>query len=151
MDGGSFFIDVRPARVEDAAAIAKLSSQLGYPSTEEQVGERLAVLIHQPEGNGIFVAEVPESGVVGWVHVVTVRPVANEPRGELTGLVVDEEWRRTGVGRALVAGSEHWARNRGLRMLGLRANAERNDAQRFYEWLGFERTKTQHVYRRPIE
>ncbi len=80
-----------------------------------------------------------------------MEPWRDDPRGELTGLVVDEEWRHTGGGGALVAGSEHWARNRGLRMLGLRANAERGDAARFYEWLGFERKKTQHVFRRPIE
>ena len=69
---------------------------------------------------------------------------------EVVGLVVDADARRTGTGRKLIAAAEDWARARGLRELFLRSNIVRPEAHAFYPALGFERSKTQHVYRKAL-
>ena len=71
-------------------------------------------------------------------------------RVEIVGLVVDEQARRTGTGRRLVAAAEDWARARGMPELFLRSNVLRTEAHPFYEQLGFLRTKTQHAYVKPL-
>ncbi len=150
MDRGSFFIEVHHAQLDDAPLIARLSAQLGYPASGEQIRERLASMQAEPDTHGVFVADVAGHGIIGWAHVYMLRSLVSEPRAELGGLVVDEEWRGTGVGRALIAGVEQWARNRGLRALSLRSNIVREEAHRFYEWLDFEKSKTQIAFRKEI-
>jgi GNAT superfamily N-acetyltransferase len=65
-------------------------------------------------------------------------------------MVVDEKKRRSGVGRALMAAAERWAKSRGVKLLRLRTEISRADAHAFYESLGYARLKTQHVYRKPL-
>ena len=69
---------------------------------------------------------------------------------ELTGLVVASAARRLGVGSALVAAAEEWARANGFSSLRVRSNVTRAESHPFYEKLGFERAKTQHAYRKAL-
>ena len=59
---------------------------------------------------------------------------------------MDEGFRGRGIGRALVAEAEKWAREKGLETLRLRANAVRTEAHKFYLGLGFKNTKQQLVF-----
>jgi hypothetical protein len=49
-------IRIRAPRIEDAAALARLSTQLGYPAAPEQVVPRLQGILRDPTAV-IFVAE----------------------------------------------------------------------------------------------
>ena len=71
-------------------------------------------------------------------------------KAEVVGLVVDADARRAGAGRRLVAAAEDWARAQGMGELFLRSNVVRPEAHAFYPALGFERSKTQHVYRKAL-
>jgi GNAT superfamily N-acetyltransferase len=42
--------------------------------------------------------------------------------------------------------AERWTAEKGLSVLRLKTNVIRVDAHRFYENMGFERTKTQYTY-----
>ncbi len=59
---------VRMAKESDAAQIAVLASQLGYPSTTEEILHRMRSL-EPPSQHVLFVAESPAGEVVGWGHV----------------------------------------------------------------------------------
>jgi GNAT superfamily N-acetyltransferase len=130
--------------------VAELACQLGYPTTTVEARARLARVIGRDE-DAVFVACLADGSAVGWIHVLTVYRVESNLFAELGGLVVSEHHRRLGVGRLLVAEAERWAARRGLTTIRVRTRTERTDTHVFYESLGFERTKTQHVFDRPLE
>jgi GNAT superfamily N-acetyltransferase len=136
-------------RAGDEAAAAELAGQLGYPTTAAQVGERLRRAAGQPDA-ALLVAEAAAGRVVGWAHAFGVYLLESEPYAELGGLVVDERERGRGVGRALLAAVEGWAREGGFASVRLRSNVVRERAHAFYERLGYERVKTQHCFRREL-
>jgi GNAT superfamily N-acetyltransferase len=141
-------LKIREADLNDAAALAALSIQLGYPSTPGEMVERLTVLGSRP-GNGVLVAE-DEKGVVGWLHVSGMFFLESPPFAEVLGLIVDEAHRGKGVGRLLLDGAARWAAEHGFGKLRVRSNVIREDAHRFYEREGFRRVKTQVVLDRTL-
>lgn len=144
-------MSVRGAKAGDAARLAELSGQLGYPATAAEMGDRLAVLLARPGAHAVFVAEQPDGSVRGWIHVAVRELLEYAPLGEILGLVVDGAARRGGVGRALVEAAERWVRDQGLGDIMVRSNAARAESHPFYERLGYARIKSQHVYRKPLE
>jgi GNAT superfamily N-acetyltransferase len=139
-------VRVRPATVDDVAALVPLCEQLGYPSTAYQVDTRLRRVFGS--GNqAVFVAEI-DGHIIGWIHVHDSLTVESDPYGEIGGLVVDASVRGKGVGRALVEEARRWARRSGFQSLVVRSNVVRPESHPFYEQLGFRRTKTTHVYAR---
>jgi aminoglycoside 6'-N-acetyltransferase I len=67
-----------------------------------------------------FVAERPSGGLCGFLEAA-LRSRADgcdsTPVGYLEGWYVDEDFRRHGVGRALVEAAEGWARSKGCRQM----------------------------------
>jgi GNAT superfamily N-acetyltransferase len=137
-------LTVRSAGLTDAAAIAGLSGQLGYPVDEQAIAERLAALLGR-EGRAVFVAELGGK-VVGWAHVVGEQFLESPPFAELAGLIVDRDIRRLGVGRQLVQACAQWARDQGYRQIRVRCNVVREDAHQFYQKVGFAKLKSQIVF-----
>jgi ribosomal protein S18 acetylase RimI-like enzyme len=142
-------VTVRAATPADAPQIARLSGQLGYPTTPEEAVQRLAQL----EGDArhaVYVAESAPSQVVGWIHVEECRLIESDTRAEINGLVVDERHRSRGAGRILMEHAEQWARARGCRAVVLRSNVIRTRAHAFYQELGYQTLKTQKYFRKNL-
>ena len=127
--------------------MAALSSQLGYPVPAGDLAKRLARVLERAD-ELVLVASDGESGVIGWVHGAEQRFLEVAPRCELLGLVVDTGHRRQGVGQQLIQQVERWAQSRGLSEISVRSNIVRAESHPFYEQLGYQRAKTQHVYRK---
>lgn len=139
---------IREAESNDAAALAALSIQLGYPATAGETAERLAALRERPD-NVVLVAE-DGGAVLGWLHAGGMLMLESAPFAEVLGLVVDEAHRGKGVGKRLLAGAVRWAADHGYDKLRVRSNVIREDAHRFYEREGFRRAKTQVVLDRRL-
>lgn len=103
---------IRPARAADREAIWRLLGELvisfrpdreAFDPTLDELLARLDALV--------LVAEMPDLGVVGYL-VASCRTslLANGREVWVAELIADERVRRTGVGRALVARAEDWAR-----------------------------------------
>jgi GNAT superfamily N-acetyltransferase len=137
-------VKVRAARVEDAPALARLSGQLGYPATIEQILARMVVIQGDPS-SGLFVAEM-SGAVVGWMHLLNQHLIEYGSRVEVAGLVVDEAARGRGIGRCLMDRAEEWTRERGSHTIHLRSNVTRAGAHAFYEHLGFKHVKTSKTF-----
>lgn len=135
---------IHTAQTPDAAAIAVLCTQLGYPARTERVEKRLAAICGD-SSHGVFLAEANRQ-VVGWAHVVVVRSITADPHAELMGLVVDSATRGGGVGSALLREAETWARAKNLPSLSVRSNIIRDRAHRFYQQRGYELIKTQSTF-----
>jgi aminoglycoside 6'-N-acetyltransferase I len=88
-----------------------------------------------------FVAERDSGGLCGLVEAGT-RPFANgvdeAPCAFVEGWFVDEDVRRAGVGRALIAAVEAWARSRGFTELGSDTEIGNERSQQAHQSLGFE-------------
>ncbi len=132
----------RPMRDEDAARVAALAEELGYPSTAEQIAARKAVLDREGR-HGLLVAEDERGAVLGWIIVSEMTSLELDPHAEVKGLVVTEAARSRGVGRKLMAAGEAWARARGLREIVLRSNVIRERAHAFYKAIGYDEQKRQ--------
>jgi ribosomal protein S18 acetylase RimI-like enzyme len=130
-------LSVRPARPADCEAIAALVRDLGFDSSPEAIGERLAALRKARETP--LVAERGEViGVLAW-HVT---PVLHRPRpvGRITMMVVADGERRRGVGRALVEAACEEMRSKGCGLIEVTSNVDLSGAHGFYRRLAFERT-----------
>ena len=142
-------IAIRDASVTDAASLARLATQLGYPTTEEEAGQRAAAVLGQSR-HRVLVAE-HDGQVVGWIHVAPSITLESDPSAEIAGLVVDEGFRGQRIGARLVAEAEAWAAGEGYGLMRVRSNVKRNRARRFYERAGFTVTKRQRNFEKRLE
>jgi GNAT superfamily N-acetyltransferase len=142
-------LKIRRAKSADAPQIAILSGQLGYPGTAAQMRKRLTG-IKPASQHAVFVADSPEYGVIGWVHVSRQPLLEVEIRAEVNGLVVAEGQRSMGAGALLLAAAEDWARKQGCQGMSVRSNVIRERAHQFYERHGYEHYKTQKSFRKPL-
>ena len=139
---------IRQMRTDDAAQVAALTTQLGYPASEDAIRRRIDLLKDRPDAR-LFVATRGDS-IVGWLHVQAICSLENDPRGEIWGLVVSESARGSGIGRRLVEAAEEWAIVRGLGVMSLRSNQLRTEAHKFYQHLGYKVVKTQSAFRKNL-
>lgn len=139
---------IRVARREDAAALAPLVTQLGYPATTAQIDSRLALVLRD-SGQLVAVAEV-SGRVAAWIHAALYQTLESGTAVEIRGLVVEEKLRGRGLGGALLGRAEQWARDQGARVVRLRSNVIRNGAHDFYQHMGYTIVKTQHAFRKDL-
>ena len=130
---------IRPATEADAKRVAALLIELGYPSEEADVRNRLRHSLTM-DTTSILVAQA-DSDVVG---LMCAELVPYFPRGaticRVTALVVSENRRGQRVGEQLLAGAAEFARNRHCAGIEITSAENRLDAHRFYQRLGFART-----------
>ena len=132
-------MECRPASAEDAARVAELLEQLGYPSSAEAAARRLQALAASPHDE-VWVAEL-DGTVVGLVAIHVSSSLERDGDvAKVSAIVVDEAARRQGVGEQLMALAEREARRRGCVLLFLTTSERRQDAHAFYRGLGFQET-----------
>jgi GNAT superfamily N-acetyltransferase len=130
---------VREPTTDDAQALARLTTQLGYPAEAASMPERLTRLAGDRNARA-FVASSGDT-VVG-MTTIHLRDTLNHssPIAQITLLVVDESTRSRGAGRALVEAAEAWAQSRGAKRVAVTTALNRTGAHAFYERLGYEHT-----------
>jgi len=131
-------VSVRGAGAADAAAIAALLAELGYDTAPADVERRLPEL-ERTDRSAALVAEL--EGRVAGVLTLHMVPVLHEPGDwcRITVLVVTEGARRRGLARALVAGAERIARDRGCVRIEVTSALHRDGAHEFYRGMGYGR------------
>ncbi len=139
---------IRSATTSDAAVVAALAGELGYPATAAETETRLARLLASP-GDAVVVAE-DGGNVVAWMHLSAGESLDGGAIAEIRTLVVAATHRGSGVGAALVRYAVEWARTNGACRLRVRCNVVRERTHRFYKREGFTETKRQIVFDQPV-
>ncbi len=137
-------VSIRPANVADAIAIANLLPDLGYSASVEQVLARLERLLPAAD-HAIFVAESREC-IIGICHVCGVHNLASAGYAEVMEIVVEQAFQRKGVGKLLLRAAERWATACTYPRIRLRSGVHREDAHKFYEKLGYEKSRASYAF-----
>lgn len=141
-------LTIRTALPSDAAEIATLTAQLGYPADTAVTHARLERLLRADDQ--LVIVACTSDKIAGWLQAHAYDILESGLIVEIVGLVVAESCRRAGIGRALVEQAERWAGARGPESLVVRSNTLRTESHRFYPTLGFTASKTQAVYQKPL-
>jgi predicted N-acetyltransferase YhbS len=142
-------VSIRGWQHKDIPQLAVLSGELGYPSTEAQVADRLAQM---GRDNKLLVAVDRESdSAIGWIELSAVTHLTSDRILEISGLVVSGGARSAGIGSLLVGAAEKMAAQMGMERVRVRSNIVRDRAHEFYERLGFENVKTSKVFEKAVK
>lgn len=127
---------IRRARLSDAGAIAALLGELGYPTVDSDLRDRLERILERGDAGVLIASQRGDPvGVAGYQLLALLeRP---RPQCRLTTLVVRADQRRRGVARALVAEVESVAQRSDCFRLEVTTQPERSAAIAFYAALGF--------------
>jgi ribosomal protein S18 acetylase RimI-like enzyme len=96
---------------------------------------RTAVRGNRPDDE-VFLA-FRESAAVGCLHILATTDFFGKRHAHVSVLATSQAAEGSGVGRALMAHAEEWARRRHLSLLTLNVFAANERARRFYERQGF--------------
>ena len=137
---------IRPATAADADGIWPLVSAFATSFTPDR--EAFAVILPALVARDDVLALVAESGdtLVGYL-LAALHPTffANGPVAGIEEVMVAASARRTGVGRALMAEAETWARSAGAAYCSLSTRR----APDFYAALGYETSGT--FFKKPLD
>lgn len=132
---------IREACASDAYSICKISCEdLGYPCSNEFVLNRLNSLDKKREI--VFVAQIKDN-VVGYIHAEKYNTLYFESMVNILGLAVLTDYRRNGVGKALLNHTENWAKGLGINFVRLNSGIARKGAHGFYRAMGYDDEKEQ--------
>lgn len=129
---------IRECEAEDAAQLASLMGQLGYP-IEVEAMERNVVKFSSLPNQEVWVAEMGGE-VVGCVAVTLTHYFhAERAFTRVLAMIVDEAARGKGVGQLLMPAAEAWAKENRCSHIEVTSGAHREElgAHAFYEKLGF--------------
>ena len=135
---------LRVAELKDAESIAELSNRLGYESTNEKIQHRLSEILSHTD-NCVFVMLYNEK-VIGWIHGFYTRRIESDSFIEIGGMVVDNNYRRKGIGRMLVQKIMEWAHEKKIEKIRVRCNTLRNETHTFYRSICFVEMKEQKIF-----
>lgn len=123
-------------------ALITLMRQLGYSHSLESISANVTAVIKN--GGEVFVADINGHIRACVCAIIDVR-LASGKCGEIVSLVVSEEYRGLGLGKALVQYAEGWIRER-TSEVRIRANINRHDTHLFYQSRGYEENKVQKIF-----
>lgn len=133
----------------DIARVRMLAEQLGYPCTENELRARMDSI--GARGDHLLLVACDDADIpVAWMHLCTVSSLQAPATAQLSAIVVDEAHRGEGVGAALVAEAEAWARARGFDRLMLRSRRDRDEAHGFYRKRGFRAAKISVIFEKDL-
>jgi len=136
---------IRDARESDAAELAGLTTELGYPSTADDIARRFPFVRSGPEQR-LLVAVDDDDRALAWMHVIVNRTLENDPYAQIVGLVVTASARGAGIGSRLLEEAERWARELGVESVRVRSNVVRERTHEFYRRAGYELAKTSYLF-----
>jgi GNAT superfamily N-acetyltransferase len=131
--------EIRDAVMGDAAQVAELITELGYPTAPEAMRDRLALIL--VDSNYATLVADTGGNVVGVAGASLDRYYEKDGLySRLLVLAVSSKTRGLGIGGQLVQTLERWAASNGAREMFVNSGTHRLEAHLFYERRGYSRT-----------
>lgn len=142
-------VSICPAVYEDAEAIAQLNeSCLGRPSPVAAVQKQLKTLILRSDEK--LLVAVYRGRMIGYIHARDDLRTYRAPRKAVVALAVEKDYRRKGVGRALLNAVEQWAKQDGSEAVTAYVGGSKA-AQSFFAACGCEEHLNRKQYEKSVE
>src|SRR5262249_5976234 len=142
---------IRLVSESDRAEWLRLRRTLWPDHDDAELAREVDVISADFQRQPVFVAENPAGGLCGMLEVsirATAEGCATDNVGYLEGWFVDPAWRGRGVGRALVAAAEAWARSRGCTEMASDTTPEYPLSPAAHARLGYHETSGRFHYRK---
>ncbi len=138
-------VKIRQATTSDIPAMNELfRKDLGYAEcTLEIVEKQFAGLDNSREAVFVAEAEDDSSHIAGVIHVEKYNVLYFPTMANILGIAVAADFRRQGIGSALLKRAEEWARENGASSMRLNSGESRKQAHEFYRALGYIDDKKQ--------
>ena len=128
------------AEKEDALTVAKLAIQMWEDNVLEELAEEFAELIGSSEA-AVFLGTV-DGQAIGFAQCQLrhdyVEGTETSPVGYLEGVFVEEEYRKKGYAKQLLAACENWAKEQGCTEFASDCELDNTGSLKFHLSLGFE-------------
>lgn len=133
---------IRQAEITDAEDIYYINkTSLGYDYDLHKQKNNLESVLND-KTQVIFVA-VLGNKVVGYIHLTSYDVIYTDTYKNCLGLAVDDDYKRMGIGSALLKQGEMWAKENGAIGIRLCSGIERENAHKFYKSQGYIENKLQ--------
>lgn len=138
-------VKIRQATTSDIPAMNELfRKDLGYAEcTLEIVENQFAGLDNSREAVFVAEAEDDSSHIAGVIHVEKYNVLYFPTMANILGIAVSADFRRQGIGSALLKRAEEWARENGASNMRLNSGESRKQAHEFYRAQGYTDDKKQ--------
>lgn len=131
-------LKIRDAKPDDAKALVPLMKLLGHETDAKGVRKRINGLAKEKLAPLVATLDKKVIGLIGVHRMVAIH--RDKPVGRITILVVAEDARDKGIGRALVEAAEQRLNTLGCGMIEITSNDRLGPAHAFYRHMGYERT-----------
>ena len=138
-------VKIRQATTSDIPAMNELfRKDLGYAECRLEIVEnQFAGLDNSREAVFVAEAEDDSSHIAGVIHVEKYNVLYFPTMANILGLAVAADFRRQGIGSALLKRAEEWARENGACSMRLNSGDSRKQAHEFYRAQGYIDDKKQ--------
>ena len=146
-------IDVHRLKPTERDPWCQMRIALWPPLSAAESAKEMTEILARPAENAVFIATDDQLGPVGfveaslkdWAPGCTTRPV-----GYIEGWYVKSAARRHGVGRALIAAAEDWARSLGCREMASDTELYNTTSQVAHARLGYAEVERVVHFRKPL-
>ena len=138
-------VKIRQAAASDIPAMNELfRKDLSYEECRlEIVKKQFAGLDNSREAVFVAEAEDDDGHIAGVIHVEKYNVLYFPTMANILGLAVAADYRRQGIGSALLKRAEEWARENGACSMRLNSGESRKQAHEFYRAQGYTDDKKQ--------
>ncbi len=138
---------IRNAEVSDAEDIYYINkTSLGYDYDFDKQKSKLKSVLND-SAQVILVADIGHK-VVGYIHLANYDVIYADNYKNCLGLAVDNDFKRMGIGSALLNQGKSWAKEKGATGIRLCSGIERENAHKFYLSQGFIENKIQKNFKK---
>ena len=138
---------IRDAVLADCPVITRLNrEEMGYDYPQEKTLAKLKACLENP-AHRVLVAQ-RGGQVAGYLHLEEYDTLYFDHMVNVLALAVDSGCRRQGIGRALLAAGEQWAKSTGAAAVRLVSGETRKGAHAFYQSLGYTGNKLQRNFKK---
>jgi aminoglycoside 6'-N-acetyltransferase I len=136
-------LTVRPISEEDLSEWFRLRTKLWDATSEDDHKAEMMEILEHGDTQLVVVVDAGNRTLAGFLEA-SIRPFVEDCEsdnvGYLEGWYVEPEFRRRGLGRALVTSAENWARSRGAMEMASDAELGNEESIAAHARLGYEET-----------